>query len=149
MEDQDLINILRNISIFKNLRDEQIAKMIDISTLKDFSAGDTIIKTGDPSSELFLIISGEFEVRNSLQKLATLKDSDIIGEMGIFTGEPRSADVQATRSSSVLVIAKNDLEKLIENDKEMGLTIYRNVITTLANHMKKNNIMLEFSYILE
>ena len=39
-----------------------------------------------------------------LFRSANLSEGDIFGEMGLFTGEPRSADVVATEETEVLEI---------------------------------------------
>ncbi len=149
MQDIELINVLKGINIFANLTDQQIGKMIDASKLKDFKQGDVIIKTGDQSTSIYLVISGELEVQNSIQQLATIKANEIVGEMGVLTDEERSTDVIAISNTSALELTKDSLNQLILEDSLLGLKIYKNIIKILSKHMKRNNMLLEFSCIME
>ena len=71
-----------------------------------------------------------------------------MGEMGVLTDQPRSASVVANQPSRMLSIRRDDLLRLIEEDKDMGFKIYQNVTRLLCNRLRDNNILLEQQYLI-
>ena len=62
-----------------------------------------------------------------------------VGEMGIFTDEPRSATVVATSASTLFVLGKYQLEGAMRQNKDIEITVSRNVIATLAQRIRQSN----------
>ena len=58
---------------------------------RDYKAGDVIFKEGDPAQELFIIQSGEVEIRLGNRVLETLPQYSIFGEMALADAAPRRA----------------------------------------------------------
>jgi len=73
---------------------------------RDLDAGDFLLKEGQSGRELYIILSGELDVYQQRdgerRKIDTLKAGQMAGEMGQFDGLPRSADVVARTTVSVL-----------------------------------------------
>jgi monovalent cation:H+ antiporter-2, CPA2 family len=65
--------------------------------------GERIIRRGDEPTEMFFIASGAVEVGRGSQRIR-LGAGDFFGEMGVLTGEKRSADVTATDFTDLLVL---------------------------------------------
>jgi CRP-like cAMP-binding protein len=55
---------------------------------RDFKAGEVIFREGDPAHELFIIQSGEIEVRLGNRVLETLSQYSIFGEMALIDSSP-------------------------------------------------------------
>jgi len=69
-------------------------------------AGEYLCRQGDPGDSLFLIDAGLIEVwletPTGTRLVRRLRQGDIVGEMALLTGEPRSAHVIANVPSTVL-----------------------------------------------
>ncbi len=52
--------------------------------VREFKAGATIFKEGDPAGELFVIQSGKVEIRLGNRLLSTLSGNAIFGEMALI-----------------------------------------------------------------
>lgn len=80
---------------------------------------EVICRDGDVSRDLYKVISGELLVckRNNhmVTPLAYLKDGDYFGEMSFFDKFERSADVIATKKTSLVKIPSEELEKQFPN----------------------------------
>ena len=63
------------------------------------AAGEVLFREGDPPTSGFLLESGEIEVALGLDGrrvvLSRLRAGDLLGEMGVFDGAPRSATARA------------------------------------------------------
>ena len=63
--------------------------------VREFKAGDVIFKEGDAAEELFIIQSGEVEIRLGNRRLEKLSNYNFFGEMALIDSAPRSATAVA------------------------------------------------------
>jgi CRP-like cAMP-binding protein len=67
--------------------------------------GQVIIREGDVSRELFVLLSGELSVTCRGEKIARITmQGEVVGELGALTGQPRTATVLAASVSEVLLL---------------------------------------------
>ena len=97
---QHRIDALRSVSLFAQLTDEECGRVAEHLVYAPFAAGDVLTRQGAIAHWLYIILAGEAEVvrRNGdgeEHALARLKPGDFFGEMGLLTGEPRTASVHA------------------------------------------------------
>ena len=55
----DVIELLRNVSIFKDLEDGELARVAEVCRTQEFVSGEYIFKEGESGSRLYLIVEGE------------------------------------------------------------------------------------------
>jgi glucose-6-phosphate 1-dehydrogenase len=88
------------------------------------SAGEIIIKKGDPGSEMYLICRGEVEVHDGAGKvLATLRDGDCFGEIALILPEPRTATVRAKTLCDLFVLDKADFSRILQDHLQFAQAI--------------------------
>jgi CPA2 family monovalent cation:H+ antiporter-2 len=75
--------------------------------------GERIIRRGEDSNELFFIASGVVEVGRGSQRIR-LGAGDFFGEMGVLTGEKRSADVTAIDFTDLLGLNRQTFLNFLE-----------------------------------
>jgi CRP/FNR family cyclic AMP-dependent transcriptional regulator len=98
--------------------DEVIAKFLDHCHQKSYAAKHLIIKEGDPSRDLYYIVSGSVTVMIEDHKgheivLAYLNPGDFFGEIGLFDAEHRrSAFVRAKSKCEIAQISYDRLKGL-------------------------------------
>lgn len=91
----EIKKVLQDIFLFKNLREEQIDRIVRRMEQRSFAAGEVIVQQGDPAKHFFLIKSGSIVVKKGDQVLRNLGRWDYFGERGLLLGELRSATCQA------------------------------------------------------
>lgn len=81
-------------------------------------AGEAIVTEGHTGSSMFVICSGEAEVRAGGRSaaLAHLGAGDYFGEMSLLTGQPRSATVVALTDCRLLEIAASDFREAVQKN---------------------------------
>lgn len=83
--------------------------------------GDFVVREGDRDTCLYLIESGEAEVRttvdgsNVTRAVARLGPGDVFGEMALFTGEPRRGSVLARTPLHTQRLAKADFDGILRD----------------------------------
>jgi CRP-like cAMP-binding protein len=85
-----------------------------------FQTGEIVCQEGDVGSFAFTILAGRVEVlkqsENGAVRLAVLGENEFVGELSVFSDEPRSATVRTIEPTVVLIMdrqaVKTELEKL-------------------------------------
>jgi len=92
--------------------------------------GEVLFRQGDPSSELFVVLHGKVAVathssdgRESL--VAVLEPGGLFGELGLFDGEPRSADARALVDATVLSIPFDRVRGVLQANPELLWVVVR------------------------
>jgi CRP-like cAMP-binding protein len=70
----------------------------------DVAAGRLLLVEGDPSNDLYLVLEGAVVVHAHHRQLAYLPPGQLVGEMGVVTGRPRSACVETIAPSRIMRI---------------------------------------------
>jgi CPA2 family monovalent cation:H+ antiporter-2 len=98
--------------LFAGLNAEQ--REVVLLHLMPYSAnpGDRIIRKGDPADAVYFIASGEVEVSVGSRRIR-LGPGNFVGEMGLITGRPRSADVTALDYSTFLKLTQQDFREIL------------------------------------
>ncbi|MBK9573600.1 MAG: mechanosensitive ion channel [Rhodoferax sp.] len=93
------LQAVQRTSLFAKLPPEEQMTLAEHLVHAPFVRGDTLTRQGAVAHWLYLIVQGEAEVLvdhgATKTRITTLRDGDFFGEMGMLTGEPRSATVVA------------------------------------------------------
>ena len=108
-------NRLKQIPIFSHLSDEEAKRLAAFATETSVADGQILMKQGDYSTELIGIEEGTADVIQDGKKIASLKDGDLIGEMGLIEREPRNADVIATSPMRVMKLTHWEIRRMSDD----------------------------------
>ena len=86
--------------------------------------GERIIRKGDRSDAIYFISSGQVEVSVARRRIH-LGPGNFIGEMGLITGQPRSADVTTLDYSTFLKLTERDFREMVRRYPDMRAPIER------------------------
>src|SRR5580700_12169496 len=107
-------NRLKQIPIFSRLSDEESNRLAAVATETSASEGQILMKQGDYSTELIAIEEGTADVLRDGEKIASLKEGDLIGEMGLLERSPRNADVIATSAMRLMKLTHWEIRRMSE-----------------------------------
>ena len=121
------IDFLSEVSLFSQMKGEDLKRIADQTRRQQFDKGEVIIKEGAHGSKLFIIISGRAEaIKNLGEKservLGSLGPRSYFGEMSLIDDLPRSASVVAKEDTQVLTL-EWDLRKEIEQFPAMAVEL--------------------------
>jgi small-conductance mechanosensitive channel/CRP-like cAMP-binding protein len=119
-------DVLRHIPLFgavlSDAQREELAAACETCRIEE---GATLMTQGEPASSMFVILEGAAAITVSPasgeapRPLAVLASGDIVGEMSLMTGAPRSATVSALTPLRVLEITKPRVEALLAASPEL------------------------------
>jgi Small-conductance mechanosensitive channel len=119
----EIFERLSAVPLFAPLNEEETMKLAESAETKIFSPNEPIVRKGQEGGSMFVIHRGSVKVQiieNGVPKtINTLYAGDFFGEMGLFTGEPRSASVIAAEETEVLQIRDQALKPLLDNNPEL------------------------------
>jgi CRP/FNR family cyclic AMP-dependent transcriptional regulator len=111
-------NRLKAIPIFSDISDEEAKRLAAFATETSVAEGQILMKQGDYSTELIGIEEGTADVIRDGERIASLKEGDLIGEMGLLEREPRNADVIATSPMRVMKLTHWEIRRMSEETLE-------------------------------
>ncbi len=115
------LGALGHVALFADLSMKQMVDALNGFEVADCEAGEVIIREGETSETLFIVVSGELEVTRGGKPLARLGAGSHFGEMALLSRRPRSATVQATTPVRLLVQERQNFLDLVTRDPSIGL----------------------------
>ena len=116
-----------------------MAGLKDQLTRIEYIQGVTIFKEGDEVNNAYLIESGEVEIfRNENGKqvtLAVLGPGEILGEMGVISGNKRCASAVALEKTYLVKVDK----EIIQDQISESNTIVKAILQSTAKRLEKTN----------
>lgn len=103
---------LKQVKLFQRLPEGQMPTLVSACESKNFNAGETVIKEGDPGDAFFIVRSGEAAVVVGGRQVALLKEGDYFGENALLRDEPRSATILAKSELFTFRISRNQFEEM-------------------------------------
>lgn len=150
---------------FKDAKQEQAAQLLITPTaLADLSASDArvvvgfmqpkrfklgtvFIKEGEATHTDFmmLILDGEVLVQNEVASaddsmvMSILGPGNMIGEMGVLDGAPRSATCTATTDLAVAILSRDALLKIINDNPPVAARLMLAISKRLSDRLREAN----------
>ncbi len=114
---------LAAVDIFAPLSVDETGMLAQAAVSHVFAPGEMVIRAGEPGSSMFVVHHGRVRVQVSEngrpRTVATLNEGDFFGEMALFTGEPRTANVVALEETEVLEIGYAAMKRVFDNNPDL------------------------------
>ena len=115
---------LAAVELFRDLDPDALRKVAAVAVVRSLSRGDLLVRQGEPADELYVVQRGRLAVatrapdgRESM--VALLEAGDLFGEMPLFDGRGRSADVKALELTDVIAVPYAPLREALEAQPQM------------------------------
>ena len=127
-----LLQIVDKIPMFDDLSRADATSILQACEFKIAKKGDTLCQIRQPSEDLPIHLSGELSVHNEAGVgIARVIPVSPVGEMGLFTGQPRSATVCISADANLLVLKKVAFERVIRQNESINRSVSRSIIRVL------------------
>ncbi len=107
-----------------------------------------MIKQGDPADEMYFVESGlvtiELELPNNKHlRLRSIRGGAMVGEVGMYLQQERTASVIAARPSVVYRLSAQSLKTMQVKDSEVAAQFHEWIARLLAERIADNNRIIE------
>ena len=117
---------LKGAELFDQIAGEDLVPVALVAQEVHFRAGETLLRQGDPGDCLYIIVDGEASINlRGIGPVATRQARSSLGEMGIISRQPRSADCVALTDLTALKIDRDDFWELLAEKPPLALGVIR------------------------
>ena len=103
--------------------------------LVKIKAGERLFREGDAGDAMYVLINGEAEVTAGGMSIEVAKAGDILGELALIDGSPRSATVTARTDCELAVIDKKRFHFLVDESPRFAIDVMR----VMARRLKQSD----------
>ncbi|MGZ8422924.1 MAG: cyclic nucleotide-binding domain-containing protein [Nitrospira sp.] len=118
-----IIAKLAEVDFLATLDAKQIEVLAQAARWESYLIGERVVRQGEPGEVLYVIVSGNADVRLEQGGLSstvtTLGSGQFFGEMSLLTGEPRSATVLAATELLLIAVGKDALMQVVQDDRRL------------------------------
>lgn len=128
------LELLSTVEAFRELAAAELAVIAGRLEVARVPRGAALVRQGEPSTALYLVASGRFHVwrAGEAEPVAEIGPGSPIGEIGFFSGGPRTATVRAERDSLVLCLSRADFDALAAREPRLWSSIVAALASRLA-----------------
>jgi CRP/FNR family transcriptional regulator, cyclic AMP receptor protein len=124
---------LREFEAFSKFSDDDLKRIARATHRTSTSGPWPLIQEQTPSNACYILLSGEAGVYAGGNRIAVVGPGEVIGESALRRGKLRNATVTTTGRAEVLHIARDDLDRLLNEVPALRETMD----ATVARHVPK------------
>ncbi len=138
----DDINFLKASELFENQPETMLRAVVAQGQVRTFGPGEHVFHQGDAGDQLFLVKSGVLEVLTTRPDgtepipIAYLGVGEVIGEIALLTGSPRSATIRAPEHAELFSLGRAVFLDLMESLPAFS----RNLCLVLARRLEATTL---------
>jgi CRP/FNR family transcriptional regulator len=132
--------VLRAVPLFARLGDEDWAALsADIAVIA-VPRGEPAFHEGDDGDALFVIVDGKMKISRTTPDgrenlLAVLGPGDLLGELAVFDGSPRTATASALVDTTLAKLGHDDFQRFLAPRPAVAVELLR----VLATRLRQTN----------
>jgi CRP-like cAMP-binding protein len=141
MTDTVDVAFLRSSDLFENQPDDVIQAVAALGRVEEYGPGAVVVRQGDPGDRLYIVKSGVLEIvathadGGDATPVAYLGAGEVVGELALLTGSPRSATIRSPEQAVLFTLDKALFLDLMETLP----TFTRSLCTLLARRLEATN----------
>jgi CRP/FNR family cyclic AMP-dependent transcriptional regulator len=145
-----LIEYLKNIPLFKHLKDTQLKEIASRCKSARYKKGDVIFHKTDLSTDLYIVNSGKLKAvlideEGDEIVLAQFEQGAFFGELSLLDGKGRSATIISENETELSILEKEIFFELLYKDPRIAVEL----MATLVDRLRKADEMIESLAFLE
>ena len=134
--------VLRNVPLFAGLDEVELDKLSKVAGRKRVERGSFVVRAGDSTDSLYILLSGRAKVTNSDEEgreiiLAWLGSGEFFGEMGLIDSSPRSASVIAVEPCELLNISRDAFNRCLQDNFQVAQKLMQILVRRLREADRK------------
>ena len=117
-------DLLGRVDFVQALSAEARKVLAERARFLEYGPGQAVVRQGEIGDTLYLVARGEVAVRVAVEagerEVARLGRGALFGEMGVLTGEPRTATVVALGDAALLSVDRDAFERILSAEPDLA-----------------------------
>jgi predicted acylesterase/phospholipase RssA/CRP-like cAMP-binding protein len=135
-DNNEIIKRLGKYPILMHFSESELRMLVEQSETLELETNQVLFYQDEPSDYVFYLIDGHLEGFSSsdfILKVIEIHRGEVIGEMGVVSGEPTSLAVRASVPSQVLKIKREVFLGFFKKDPELLMILTQRIARRLRN----------------
>ena len=135
-----IAQLLKQIPLFAGVGETALVELERSCFRKRLEKGQALFFRGDPAENFYLVLSGEIALvlrspdgRELI--INVMRSGDFFGELGLLTGQPRSADAVTRRTAELVVVPRQAFLAVLEHEPR----VVQRLLKTTANRLSRTS----------
>jgi len=126
--------VVGNPRVFSSLPPELLQPILDEGVERVYEADEAIMRVGEPGDSMALVVEGSATIERGGRKVP-VAPGELVGEIAVLDGGPRTATVVADSPTRVLEITRDELMGALEADPKAATAL----IAVLASRFRESS----------
>jgi hypothetical protein len=123
-------------ALLRDLGAGELRSVLEHSYVLDLAHGDPLIRAGQITRTVYLILSGELEARDGSRVVRTMGAGELVGEVAFVLNAQRSLDVVVrSETASVLGLHEPTLRAMMDTHSRAAAVLIWNICEVLARRL--------------
>lgn len=137
--DRDVAELLAGVGIFASLDGQALQALTSLVRRHHLRAGEWLFEEGDIGDALYIVAAGSVEALKDGMGVAILSRGEVLGELALLTGQPRSASVRARRDAELLMLTRGAFERVLDDHPEVA----RALLAALGEQVQRSRVTVQ------
>ncbi|MBA3875914.1 MAG: hypothetical protein C0498_03090 [Anaerolinea sp.] len=117
------VELLKSIPLFSGLAGRELERIAQLLDEVDVPADKVLMRQGEIGAEMFIVLSGRFNVERDGRSLGVRGRGETLGEIALVSEGPRTATVTAAEPGRLLVAGHREFHSLMDVSPAIRLHI--------------------------
>jgi serine/threonine protein phosphatase PrpC len=131
------IELLKQMPLFRHLSYKEVIRVLNVTEVREYEAGDAVIQEGDVGEEMFILLKGKIRVHKNEAFITYLAPGSHMGEMALVDRSRRSASATAEEKSRLLTLKRKDFYQIIRKDPTLSVKLLWSFVQVLTDRLRK------------
>jgi NTE family protein len=126
---------LARTPLFSGVDPELVGQLAAKSCTRHLATGKWLFRERDPAHEMYIVRAGRLEVvdEGAGAVIREYRRGDVLGELALLTGSPRSVSVRAARATEVIAVDQADFNVLLRSSPALSPALNRSLSRRLQD----------------
>lgn len=130
MKQEDIKEVLSNFTLFRDLNDEELIKIVNISISREWKKGSHVFMQDEPLENVYFIYDGKLKIYKSdltgkEQIVAFLKKGEMFPHVGFFRKGGYPAFSEVLEDSTLVVVPISKFENVLIENPELCIKVFK------------------------
>lgn len=117
-EGEETARLLGRLPIFSGLSEPELQGLAAVAVPRSYEAGEVVFREGDEGNSCYVVRGGLLRATKTHSDgrtiaLTELRPGDMFGELALFSGETRSATIEALEPTTTVALLADDIRRLL------------------------------------